>query len=116
VLSVCLTALFSSFNLLKRSDSLKTGGINKAMNDVLTGHKFHLLCLANTFKYKTKKSQNQKQSTFVTLSYDPPPDKGKTKRSILHISKKTNLQRAVCRCLNCFMCDTLHSADPSALC
>jgi hypothetical protein len=34
----------------------------------------------------------------------------------LHISKMNILQRAIIRCLNCFISDTLHSADPSVVC
>jgi hypothetical protein len=57
VLSVCLSV---SLNLsvpgclLEGPDSSKYAGMNEAMNDVLTYHMFHLLCLANTFKCKTK--------------------------------------------------------------
>ena len=97
------------------SNSSKYPGINEAMNDVLICHKFHLFCLANTFKRKTK-IKTKKRSVVVTLSYVPPPWKGKTKTRILHISKINTMQRAVSRCLNIFVSDTLHSADTSALC
>ena len=53
-LSVCLTTSLSTLILIGGPNSSKYTGINEAMDDVLTCHKFHLLCSANTFKCKTK--------------------------------------------------------------
>ena len=48
--------------LLERPDSSKYARINKAMNVVLTCHKFHLFCSAYTFRCKTKPNQKTKCS------------------------------------------------------
>jgi hypothetical protein len=58
-------------------DSSKYAGINGAMNDVMTYHMFHLLCLANTFRFKT---QTKKHSAVLTLPYVPPPNKERLKQ------------------------------------
>jgi Arc/MetJ family transcription regulator len=68
-LSVCLSVslrLSVPWYLSERSHSSKYAGINEAMNDVLTCHKFHLLFLANTFKCKTK---TKTKNAVVTLTF-----------------------------------------------
>jgi len=115
VLSVSMH-LSVPWHLSESPNSSKYLEINKAMNDVLTCHKFHLLCLTNTFKCKTKNRNKNKKNEVVTLSNVAPPETGKKKIIILHISKMNTLQSAVSRCLNCFISDTLHSADRSFLC
>jgi hypothetical protein len=65
VLSVCLSVslhLSVRWYLSEGPVSSKYGGINEAMNDVLTCYKFHLLCWADTFKCKTKTKTKPKQN------------------------------------------------------
>jgi len=85
--AVCLSVslhLSVHWYLSEGADSSKYARINKAMNDVLICHKFHLLCLADAFKCKTK---TKKRSAIVTFSYVPPSEKGKTKNYYAYFPK-----------------------------
>jgi len=101
--------------LLEGQDSSKYAGINETMNDVLTCYKFHLLCLADTFKCKTKtktKNKNKKWSCdFIERSTTRKSEDYNKAYALFH--KMNTLQSAVSRCLNFCIRDILHSADPS---
>ena len=117
VLSVSLSHCISQFLDVYRKDQIhqNTRGW-KAMNDVLTCYKFHLLCLANAFKCKTDNKTKTKTKYICDFILQSTTIKRKDKTIILHISKMNILQSAVSSCLDCFICDTLHSADSSTLC
>jgi hypothetical protein len=85
-------------------DSSKYAGINEAMNDVLTCQKLHLLCLANTFKCKTKVHL----WLYLTFRHQK-----KDKNKDFAYFQNPVLKRSFSRCLNSFIRDTVHSADPS---
>jgi hypothetical protein len=67
-LSVSLQHSFFFWNLSVGQNSSKYEGINEAINDMLTCHKFHLLCLANTFKCKTNPKQKKGCCDFILRS------------------------------------------------
>ena len=97
-------------------DSSKYPGINEAMNDVLTCHKFHLFRLVNTFKCKTKTKTKPKTKCSCDFILRSVTLKRKDKKKKKDSAYFQNRQFATCNQSLFELRHTCHSSQRWSYC